>query len=106
MTDEEINIKIAKAVGYLPCPKCDDCGYWLPPGATSYRVAVVIPNYCNDLNAMHEAEKTLIPPGKGKSRYTRILEESLDVPTDNHQFYVVHATARQRALAFITTLNL
>jgi hypothetical protein len=50
MTDEQINAAIHDALGNpIGCPRCSD-------PACSYNQGL---NYCNDLNAMHEAEKVL-----------------------------------------------
>ena len=60
--------------------------------------ACSVPNYLNDLNAMHEAEKML---GDGRNtwgKYCDLLGGSL--------YHCAHATAAQRAEAFLKTLNL
>jgi len=98
MTDEQINAAIAEACGWeetepwINGDRCfarkdDPCGYrhW------------DIPNYCADLNAMHEAEK--------------MLTENQDQMMG---FWLSHicklgtrwrATARERAEAFLRTLG-
>lgn len=66
------------------------------------------PDYLNDLNAMHEAEKNL--KSKQKVDYWNWLDKFVgNPPTDN--IYLVwgdatFATAAQRAEAFLRTLNL
>ncbi len=72
--------------------------------------AVILPDYLNDLNAMHEAEKILTP--KQWNTYTvnlaRTIAECHDanikvsVPTN----VLLSATAAQRAEAFLRTLGL
>jgi len=52
-------------------------------------------DYCNDLNAMHEAEKTLT--GKHFEDYLMELLDFIDEP--------ILANARQRAEAFLRTLG-
>ncbi len=82
MINEHINIAIADASG-LP---------WV--------------DYCNDLNAMHEAEKGL--PEKHKRTFAFILAQVLDTsPTVDldDQFLNIHATAIQRAEAFLKTIG-
>ncbi len=52
MTDQEINIAIAESVGHTyhkPTPEETDSGSY-------YQYE---PDYCNDLNSIHEVEKTL-----------------------------------------------
>jgi hypothetical protein len=68
------------------------------------------PNYLSDLNAMHEAEKTLTV--LKREYYAQQLFELLDVPitcfNSNHikMWVLLRATASQRAEAFLRTLNL
>jgi hypothetical protein len=95
MTSEQINIAIAEA-----CNKVivDKWGEKYP-----------IPDYCNDLNAMHEAEKTL------NFEQAEFFEDELcDVAKKENdvlenplpwRFSVCHATARQRAEAFLKTIG-
>lgn len=57
-----------------------------------------IPDYVNDLNAMHEAEKILTPDQ---------LRDMVDyISADLIYVNILHATAAQRAKAFLLTLNL
>jgi hypothetical protein len=63
-----------------------------------------LPDYLNDLNAMHEAEKVLINAGRdgdwrGWESYTLLLDEAIG-SDDRH-----HATAAQRAEAFLRTIG-
>jgi hypothetical protein len=64
-----------------------------------------VPDYLNDLNAMHEAEKVLA----GDQRSDYFLR--VDALTEPHEygfegFCAIRATADQRAEAFLRTLNL
>ena len=69
-----------------------------------------LPDYLNDLNAMHEAEKVLLV-GTPKqiihatNKYTNWLCRILGC-LDTALFQFAHATAAQRADAFIATLDL
>jgi hypothetical protein len=103
MTDEQINATIAEACGWTDI---HDSGVWhnhtlwgYPPmkpgqgGTHQY-----LPNYCNDLNAMHEAEKTLSADNK------YVMEVQLKRVLSAREFYF-HATACQRAEAFLRTLR-
>lgn len=78
MINEHINIAIADASGLL----------WV--------------DYCNDLNAMHEAEEWLI--NSGLHRWVAYTEQLgwIGVSPDRK---IIHATARQRAEAFLKTLR-
>lgn len=101
MTNEQINRAIAEACGWTDI---HDSGPWhnhklwgYPPelqgqGGNAYKY---MPDYCTDLNAMHEAEATL-----GKSLYR--MEAQLKRMAGAICF---HASARQRAEAFLRTVG-
>lgn len=61
-----------------------------------------MPDYCADLNAMHEAEKMLT--GSLKSGYGYELWDVVGSKTLG-AFENINATARQRAEAFLRTLG-
>jgi hypothetical protein len=61
-----------------------------------------LPQYLHDLNAMHEAEKVLTKPQQNKF----ILELDAIDGGDGDYFDIAHASAAQRAEAFLRTLNL
>lgn len=69
-------------------------------------INIDIPDYLNDLNAMHEAEKTLarIPRIEYKSILNQITRGEHDNLYEHHND--VFATAAQRAEAFLRALNL
>ena len=61
-----------------------------------------VPDYCNDLNAMHEAEKVLtLPQFWG---YADQLKSIVDNSNGNASY--ISATASKRAEAFLKTLKL
>jgi len=95
MTDEQINAAIAEACGWTivtashrsgRAPEADYVGYEF------------YPNYCADLNAMHEAENVL----RDKEL---LFEYAMHISNSHHYEYLLRATARQRAEAFLRTLN-
>ena len=95
MSEEEINIAIAEACGYYYM----DSVWHLPNGAHADK----FPDYCNDLNAMHEAEeiftvKAVEEDWERWDKYRRNLEHMVG-PQDTF-----HANARQRAEAFLRTI--
>ena len=93
MTDQQQRIRIAKACGF-------DESHWLElGGGIVFGTSGSLPDYPNDLNAMHEAEVVII-----KSGYTaiRTYEDLLQKQIAN----IIFATAAQRAEAFLRTLNL
>jgi len=86
MTNEQINAAIAIAAGWKGCPECNE-----PICEENF-----IPNYCNDLNAMHQAEETL-PDGE-------LWTMKYNLPSQGGLEF--RSTARQRAEAFLRTLGL
>ena len=109
MTDKEINHCIAELCGWT---EIHDSGIWhnfkpwgYPPekpgqGGNSYNF---LPDYCTDLNAMHEAEKVLAP--RSWNNYSENwwnYSRNLACISDGR---AIHATARERAEAFLRTLG-
>jgi len=116
MTPENQRIAIARVCGYLPDP---ETGLWYRLGdedKAGFNVVVQrierLPDYLNDLNTMHEAEKVLMADqqdsyqnGLGNLVQGKPFEEY------NHWSnvgcaFVAHACALQRAEAFLKTLAL
>jgi hypothetical protein len=125
MTDEQINIAIAEACGWVNCvtPHQDEyhflsdaelgdamgraVGRRLPDGLRE-----PIPNYRNDLNAMHEAEgyfKTATEQMRYAAKVLKVrgqgeLFDENDLNVD-HCWIARSATAHQCAEAFLRTLG-
>ena len=93
MTNEQINQRIAEACGWVP--DCDGGICWDQDGSP----LITLPNYCNDLNAMHEAEKTL------SQTNMFVIAHWIEQIVNRNGGYYFHATARQRAEAFLRTLG-
>jgi hypothetical protein len=108
MTPERQRIAIAEACGWTYSPyaplelKHQATACWFPPKYTGHHEQEV-PDYLNDLNAMHEAEKVF------RTRHTTDFIEMrnwlFEICGRNADF-AWHATAAQRAEAFLRTLNL
>lgn len=94
MTDNEINIAIAEACGWTV-----ELSH-LQSGIDAIRDGKrkPLPDYINDLNAMHDAEKVLDTLQQG------FFWDYLKDMT-GEGFEQLHATARQRAEAFLRTLG-
>jgi hypothetical protein len=92
MTNEQINIAIAEACGWTDTKIVNEGGK-LMYGQTE------VPDYCNDLNAMHKAVRIL--KSRERITYTDLLHEIAGY----HSYDVSEATARQRAEAFLRTIN-
>ena len=96
MTPKAQRIAIAEACGWKPA-KCI-----CPPEGTDEMCPACIadmdipPDYLNDLNAMHEAEKMRIIGTEHESNYCMELYENA------HQCF---ATAAQRTEAFLRTIE-
>jgi hypothetical protein len=89
MTKEQINIAIAQACGI------DIEKYVMEEGGIN---TSALPDYCNDLNAMHEAEKALTR--NQHETYYKHLNYN-----HNRRAPIWHTTAAQRAEAFLKTIK-
>lgn len=104
MTPEQQRIAIAKACGYRDGELKP---FWLAPPIGQPFIACGInqlPDYLNDLNAMHEAEKVLMTEPNLMNKYQN-YELSKFVSSVNSN-WLCRATSAQRAEAFLRTLNL
>lgn len=116
MTDEEIRIEVASHCGYHECGYRHQDGYidndgvfrtkgnpeFSPVGCgvmTDSRGRIV-PDYPNDLNAMHKIIMSL--DSHHKLMFCMIL---MDIVGNGARFEAINATARQRAEAFIQVLS-
>lgn len=109
MNNEEINITIAELCGWAVRVSPDDENYWWAEHKSglvirgglseSHAKRVCYPDYTDDLNDMHEAEKFLTTSPLEKSKYVMHLRE---VCGDKE---AEMATARQRAEAFLRTIG-
>ncbi len=103
MTPEEQRIAIAEFCGYRleALPQNPKQRTWHKDGVTA-----PLPNYLNDLNAMHEAEKLLrVESG---IKYRMLLSANSDGPRAEFltsEAAICHATAAQRAKAFLRTIG-
>jgi hypothetical protein len=97
MTDEQINAVIAEACGWKAVCVDGDSGFYkgFDNGAELRPDRL---DYCTDLNAMHEAEGTL------STANMYVMQVQLKRVLSAREFYF-HATARQRAEAFLRTLG-
>ena len=98
MSDDEINTAMAEAMGWR---KEDGVYMWTANDIDC--TCNKLWDWANDLNAMHLAEKTL----KGYERihtYVWNLQNRKDWVTD-FKLMEVHASARDRAEAFLRTLG-
>jgi len=99
MTNEQINAAVAKASGWS---KEEGFYVWHDNGID--RTCWELWDWCNDLNAMHEAEKVLKGYEQVATYVWHLENRSGDWSTDEHMM-ATHATARQRSEAFLRTLG-
>jgi len=103
MNDQEINVAIAEACGWTVFENtiCDPrpiIKNGVQTGDVNMNPVANLPDYCNDLNAMHKAEKTLLKEGNhSHGCYCSYLFERV--------YNCMCATARQRAEAFLKTIG-
>lgn len=94
MSNEQINIAIAEACGWKRLLEYN--GAW----GRGLQRTYLLPDYCNDLNAMHQAERVLTP--EQKLKYFNYFIRA------NTGFYdpeIIFSTARQRAKAFLRAIG-
>ena len=119
MTNEQINTAIAKLQGWTKINEVDrGCG--VPPEFTNAKDYLGrpmenppiwdIPDYCHDLNAMHEAEKLLYENDRSPKKYTQQLKSAICREAGAKKAQIdfdicITATARQRAEAFLKTVG-
>lgn len=103
MTDEQMRIAIAEACGWHeekePVGSAFATAWWHHNDRyPSYLMP--LPDYLNDLNAMHEAEKVLLKDGHESDLWLEYLSNLVICAPAGLSS---HATARQRAEAFLKT---
>ena len=107
MNDVEINAAIAEVCGWK-VKRGTRRGKFDPEGVCLWYEAEhhggeatwkLVPDYCNDLNAMHKLESLYIEMDEWWSTYLG------HIGTQWSRQYVAHAPARQRAEAFLKTIG-
>jgi hypothetical protein len=107
MKEEKQRIAIAEACGYKQQPTPDGLVEWLGPNPDRCYIGrfrpdtipSAFPDYLNDLNAMHEAEKVIKGTPYWKTYETMLAQI---VSGDNGMF---HITSAQRSEAFLLTIG-
>lgn len=101
MKPEKQNVVIAEHCGWMQLSSHFGCwqGIWKSPIGHE---CTTIPDYLNDLNAMHEAEKTLTDT----QRMVYISKNLWNMVPNKHIFaHYFSATAALKAEAFLKTLG-
>ena len=103
MSDQEINIAIAEACGWRQSER--NIAHWHHVSEPySHILTGDLPNYCNDLNAMHEAENWMIA-NKSLMNFWKYADNLKRYFSNLGDDGCIHATARQRAEAFLRTIG-
>ena len=115
MSEQEINIAIAEACGWTKIREADYCESYINPyegpvlqywqGLSPSGGTEEIPDYCKDLNAMHEAEKTLLTQCGNDPQDDLWIDYLANLLHAAPLCLREHATARQRADAFLQTIG-
>ena len=111
MNTEQQRIAIAEACGYINVRMWgESCIASMGMNAEGkYWGSLGVPDYLNDLNAMHEVEKTMLNDSLALINYARELRYLVNSEgfAKNERFICGnwHATAAQRAEAFLRTIN-
>lgn len=113
MSDQEINIAIAEACGWVerdePKGSAAPKTWWHGPHRYPPNL-MPVPDYCNDLNAMHEALELISQQCKD-SDFWFFLRKIIGFPDaesdwdEYYYFQAINATAHQRAEAFLRTIG-
>jgi hypothetical protein len=115
MTDDQIRIAIAEAQGWKQCSesvagRCPPHG--IPPNPSWPGERGDIPDYCNDLNAMHEVEGVIwneVVSIEGREYSVKRLwgeyKQHLKAICQIANCPAIRATARQRAEAYLRTIG-
>ncbi len=105
MSDEELRIKVTELCGWKGVIRS---GSWIVGWIEDEPSKLIeVPDYCEDLNAMHEAEQMLDTDGKIPLRSSVYLDCLADITGTTRmglQQEIVMATARQRAEAFVLAM--
>ena len=125
MTNEELNVEIAEFCGWRNIREQDYQPFGTDPyidGPSQVWVGIhpesdvdskeyeVIPDYCKDLNAMHDAEKYILDFGRFGDELAKVVLGYTGTPEDITLNYwalqrVAHANGRQRVEAFLRTIG-
>ena len=119
MNEDEINRAIAEHLGWMRHPTCKKV--WRTPEQCERNRELIgtvsgpwsmessgPPNYCGDLNAMHEAEKDAFGSSKLWDAFLFNLLDAVGASGMNSldgMTCLLRATARQRAEAFLRTVG-
>jgi len=97
-------IAIATACGWTKIIFVSETDAWVGTRPDKNTFRFPIPDYINDLNAMHDAEKVILAGSNWDVYWNWVIK--IVYPKSMDSKYAAHSTASQRAEAFLKTLNL
>ena len=109
LTNGELRIKVAESCGIKGRFHSTGCGVEFREDGKDYWQR--IPDYPQDLNAMHEVEEMLVGillkyGQEATCRYEYVLADVIGCHASTmFRWKLLHATARQRAEAFVLTME-
>lgn len=119
LTNNELNTKVAKLCGYQDCGyryqdgEIGEDGVFRTKGNPEFSSVVgsimtdsrgrIVPDYCNDLNAIHLVEAEFLTHEQTKI-YEQWLEK-LNGWEGNQSVPIWHSSAHRRAVAFVLTMD-
>ena len=110
MTDNELRVKVAELLGWTECATQSvdlNNGVSVQPMGlerTGDKYKQMLPDYPNDLNACHEMESSLNTTDLVEL-YCTLLFGYIDQKSKYQGWLTIHATAKQRCLAFVKTME-
>ena len=111
MTQDAQRIAIAKACGWTEIERINVCDFGGLRGVAPDGIRKIIPSYTTDLNAMHEAEG-ILNAGQINTYLENLYQFTKTAKIGANPWEIIaarvatHATAAQRAEAYLKTLNL
>lgn len=105
MNTRDIRIAIAESIGW----RYLEGGMWHHPDGSTVP-EILIPDYCNDLNAMHEVENRINAQQEDLYEFwlgeiTKTSSLAIRRSFVGERFNLAHATALQRAEAYLRTIG-
>jgi len=108
MTKEQINIAIAESLGWSIFHRNDkgEIKSWKHPDGSIWQEPWVPLRFTEDLNAIHEAEKSITDPRKMLDYFNHLSRyNDPDARSIQDSFNIITATAAQRAEAYLRTIG-
>jgi len=105
LSDTNLQIKVAELTGWIRCDT-EDLAYYHHDGRHSddFDCPQVLPDYVNDLNAMHEVEKSHYFNMMTMERKAELYQVAMTVIT-GARTPSMFATAKQKSICFVVAMT-